>query len=114
MSGSPPHERGIASSSSLSGITPGITPAWAGNRKDDQTKIPKNQWFADQIKNGLLVYMNTKKSSEWTNQTGLRLPAANTRNGRSIPNEVDLVKLRNQPEYETYYQTSQSDSDNVA
>ena len=83
-------------------------------KKDDQTKIPKNQWFADQIKNGLLVYMNTKKSSEWTNQTGLRLPAANTRNGRSIPNEVDLVKLRNQPEYETYYQTSQSDSDNVA
>jgi hypothetical protein len=62
-------------------------------KNNQNTQQPDNDWFIREIENGRLLYWDTKKGSEWTNLTGLRLPpAANTQSliANNIPTEADL------------------------
>ena len=34
---------------------------------------PKDQWFVNEVAAGNLLYVNTKKADNWSNQTGLPL-----------------------------------------
>ena len=71
---------------------------------------PNPDWFAFQEKLHNLVYLNTKKSSVWSQTTGVQFPSVATiRNlsTHSIKTEADLVKLRK--EYgNKYYQLQNS------
>ncbi|MBQ7263586.1 MAG: hypothetical protein IJR14_07675 [Synergistaceae bacterium] len=52
-------------------------------------------WFVDQVTDGRLRYIDRQKSSQWSNRTGLQLPAGTTTgNGPTIATEADLVKAR--------------------
>ncbi len=64
-------------------------------KKNDKTGQVNNEWFVEQVNNGRLMYLNTKKGSQWNNLTGFQLPVGSyTENlKRSIPNETDLARL---------------------
>jgi len=65
-------------------------------QKNTETLRPNNQWFANQISNGNLLYQNKKKSREWSQSSGLQLPrvGALQHGKKTIHTEADLVKLR--------------------
>lgn len=63
-----------------------------------------NQWILDKIL-GNLLYINKKRTNDWCITSGLQLPMEATEssvpfNKSTVPNETDLVKLKNEnPEY---------------
>ena len=63
-----------------------------------------NQWILDKI-SGNLLYINKKRTNDWCITSGLQLPMEATEssvpfNKSTVPNETDLVKLKNEnPEY---------------
>ena len=65
-------------------------------QKSTETLRPNNHWFANQIHNGNLLYINNKKSREWQRSSGLQLPGvgALSRGKNKIYHYDDLVKLR--------------------
>ena len=66
-------------------------------KKNDKTGEIHNEWFVEQVNNGQLLYINNKKSSDWSNQAKLQLLSGNSNQNLydSIPNENDLDKLLN-------------------
>jgi hypothetical protein len=63
----------------------------------EETRAPRDRWFADQIAKGNLLYRNNKKSREWAGSVGLQLPAGGTPSfttAKRVYSESDLVKLR--------------------
>ena len=70
----------------------------------ERNKRPNDKWFSEQVSEGRLMYINTKKADYWSGQGGLPiLPAGNLSNQLSlnnIPTQADLVKLlRENPTY---------------
>lgn len=63
-------------------------------------KKPNDKWFANQVENGNLLYVNTKKARAWSLSKGVQFPEKKLHNGAflvsSIKTESDLVKLRKQ------------------
>lgn len=63
-------------------------------------KKPNDKWFANQVENGNLLYVNTKKARAWGLSKGVQFPEKKLHNGAflasSIKTESDLVKLRKQ------------------
>ena len=64
-------------------------------KKNDKTGQVHNEWFVKQVQDGRLLYINNKKSSQWSIQTGLQLSVGSPLENlaQSIPNENDLAKL---------------------
>ena len=65
--------------------------------KDNNTgKKAKDEWFAEQVKNGNLLYINKKKASHWASNRLHLLPAdPNERSSLdNVPTEEDLVNLK--------------------
>jgi hypothetical protein len=67
------------------------------SKKDENTLRPSDQWFANQIAQGNLIYRNNKKSREWAGSVGLQLPPGGTPSNATrnkIYNYKDFVKYR--------------------
>lgn len=64
-------------------------------KKNDKTGQVHNEWFTEQVNSGRLLYLNKKKGSHWSDQTGLQLSVGSFIENlmRSIPDETDLAKL---------------------
>lgn len=74
-----------------------LTSAYSKANERVNPAEPNPGWFASQEKLSNLVYVNTKKSSAWSQTTGVQFPSvATVRNlaSNSIKTEADLVKLR--------------------
>ena len=74
--------------------------------------IPRDTWFSEEIKDGRLMYMNTKKTSHWETQHDLLSLAGSVSNGRpfddpSIKTEADLVDLLAQSGNRFYKESEQ-------
>ncbi|MDR3037940.1 MAG: hypothetical protein LBV21_01405, partial [Candidatus Adiutrix sp.] len=93
------------------GWTVNLAASIYGRKHTDTGKI-NNQWFANQIKAGNLLYQNQQKSRAWAAMVGLQLPPTHRTNatGNRILYEADLVKLRG--ENPTLYQPGYSASPN--
>ncbi|ERL24619.1 MuF-C-terminal domain-containing protein [Jonquetella sp. BV3C21] len=74
-----------------------LTSAYAkANERVDPVK-PNPKWFTSQEKLNNLVYVNTEKSSAWSQTTGVQFPSVATKRNfltNSIKTEADLVKAR--------------------
>ncbi len=80
--------------SRLTGISP-----------QDAVKLDMRKAVFDEVKEGRLRYMDTKKNSAWLDATGLYLPGGGAKQSflnQNIPTEADLVKVRTEPP--GYYQ----------
>jgi len=73
-------------------------------RKLYGTQKPNNQWFINQVEEGRLRYIDTKKSSAWLDAAGLCLPGEGASRGlesyqlsnKIVKTKADLVKLKQQ------------------
>ena len=67
--------------------------------KDAKVKdgiVPNNAWFADQVQDGRLLYIDKNKAVQWQNQTGVQIIPEQLPDG--VKTRDDLVALWNQPE----------------